>query len=427
MRILILGGSGFIGIAVAKALSDRGHPVAALARDVEAASRRLPRIDWIAADLVDLATPGAWTAMLEGFDAVVNCAGVLQDTARDDVAKVQERAMRALYEAAAPAGLHMIVQVSARTGGSGGETPFLATKRRADDALKASGIPFVILRPAVVIGRNAYGGSALLRALAAFPRVTPLVHADTPMQFVSMNDLVSAVADSLDGTIASGSDFYLAAGETLTLARAVSLHRRWLGLPEAPVLHIPAAIAASTSLIADCLGRLGWRSPLRSTAMLVARGGVTGDTETGDDRLATLAETLAANPAGVQDLWFARLYLAKPLIFGTLAAFWIASGVIALAGWSASAGQLSAAGFSSVAAAILTLTTSLADILLGVGAVVRRFASAALKGMIVLSVIYLLAATALTPELWLEPLGPLVKVFPSVVLALVALAILEER
>ena len=182
-----------------------------------------------------------------------------------------------------------------------------------------------------------------------------------------------------------------------------------------------------TSLIADLLGWLGWRSPLRSTAMLVAQGGVTGDSETANRSLVTLSETLAANPAGVQDLWFARLYLLKPLVFGTLAAFWVASGAIALTGWSASAGQLASAGFPPTVAAVLTLATSVADIMVGLGAMVRRFASAALKCMIGLSAVYLLAATALTPELWLEPLGPLVKVFPSIVLALVALAILEER
>jgi hypothetical protein len=47
--------------------------------------------------------------------------------------------------------------------------------------------------------------------------------------------------------------------------------------------------------------------------------------------------------------------------------------------------------------------------------------------MIALSLAYLANATLLQPGLWLEPLGPLVKVFPSIVLALVALAILEER
>ena len=58
---------------------------------------------------------------------------------------------------------------------------------------------------------------------------------------------------------------------------------------------------------------------------------------------------------------------------------------------------------------------------------VRRFAAPALIGMIALSLAYLAAATVLAPGLWADPLGPLVKVVPSIVLALVALAILDER
>jgi hypothetical protein len=40
---------------------------------------------------------------------------------------------------------------------------------------------------------------------------------------------------------------------------------------------------------------------------------------------------------------------------------------------------------------------------------------------------YLAAGTWLTPELWLDPLGPFVKIFPSVALALAVAALTEER
>ncbi len=247
------------------------------------------------------------------------------------------------------------------------------------------------------------------------------------MQFVSMDDVASAVAEALEGAITVGSDLDLSADETLTLAQAVAVHRRWLGLPEARVLNVPAAIAGGTSLVADLLGRLGWRSPLRSTAMLVARGGVTGDLAVPRRGVATLAETLAAHPAGVQDLWFARLYLMKPLVFGTLAAFWIASGVIALAGWSAAAGQLVSAGFPAPAAAVLTLVTSVADILIGLCTIVTalRVRGAEMHDR---------ALGCLPPDghrpdaaTVARAARPLVKVLPSIVLALVALAIFEER
>lgn len=77
--------------------------------------------------------------------------------------------MLALYRAAVNAGGKLVIQISARTSGAASQLPFLATKRRADVALATSGQRFVILRPALVVGRNAHGGTALVRALASFP------------------------------------------------------------------------------------------------------------------------------------------------------------------------------------------------------------------------------------------------------------------
>jgi hypothetical protein len=143
--------------------------------------------------------------------------------------------------------------------------------------------------------------------------------------------------------------------------------------------------------------------------------------------LKTLRETLAGNPAGVQDLWFARLYLTKPVIFAALSLFWLASGLIALIRFDQSTAHLIDAVGSRPLAVASTLVTSLADIALGAGVLVRRFAAPALVGMVAVSLAYLGAATVLAPGLWADPLGPLVKVVPSIVLALVALAILDER
>lgn len=425
MRVLILGGNGFIGSEMVRASALHGHDVAALARDPGKAAQRMPAIRWLQADIAKLTAPADWLPLLQEIDAVVNCAGALQDGARDDVAAVQFVAMGALYEAASTSDIRLIVQISART--EGAETPFLTTKRQADDALQRSGIPFVLLRPGIVIGRNAYGGSALLRALAAFPLLTPLAHGDGRMQFAALSDVVAAVLDALDGKIATGSDISVTAPQILSLTEAVAIHRRWLGLPPTRAISIPAWVATLVAKGADLLGWLGWRSPLRSTALDVAAGGVAGHPANPDRPAKTLEEALQAAPAGAQDLWFARLYLLKPAIFGTLSLFWLLSGLIALLRFDASAAHLNAVGASAVLAAVLTVVTSLADIALGLGVVVRRTAALALKGMVALSLAYLFGATLLTPGLWADPLGPLVKVLPSIGLALVALAILDER
>jgi hypothetical protein len=47
--------------------------------------------------------------------------------------------------------------------------------------------------------------------------------------------------------------------------------------------------------------------------------------------------------------------------------------------------------------------------------------------MLALTAAYLVSATFAEPELWADPLGPLVKVLPSILLTLATLAILDER
>ena len=88
-----------------------------------------------------------------------------------------------------------------------------------------------------------------------------------------------------------------------------------------------------------------------------------------------------------------------------------------------------AVGFD-VSSANLTLAIikpSLADIALGLAVLVRPWARAACFGMAGLGLAYLALGTILTPWLWADPLGALVKVLPGIALALVTAAMLEER
>ncbi len=428
MKILILGATGFIGSEVVRSLHGRGHAITGLARSVTRATDKWPFVTWISADLARMTQASNWNALVGDHDAIVNCAGALQDGLSDDLAATQEKAMLALYEAAAQAGGRLVIQISARTAGAAADLPFLATKRHADEALTASGLPYVILRPALVVGRNAHGGTALVRALAGCPFILPLVNSTMPVRTVAVDDVAAAVCAAIDGEVPPGSDLELAAEETLTLQDMVTTHRQWLGLPPAPVVNLPAALTRPVSLLADAAGRLGWRSPLRSTAMTVMSEGIIVESEAQPTMtsLKTLKQTLTAHPSGVQDLWFARSYLLKPLVILCLSLFWLLSGLIPLLNINEAAAHFLA--FMPQAPAIaLTLATCLTDIALGVAVLWRPLARKALIGMLLVSAAYLTGGSLLEPGLWLDPLGPLVKVLPSIALTFVALATLDER
>ncbi len=426
MKVLILGATGFIGSALLDRLASDGHAVTGLGRNVARSRLKRPETQWLAADLARMRDASDWKPLIESHDVIVNCAGALQDGLADEVAATQETSMLALY-AAAKASPIRIVQISAPRGGAGSDSAFLATKFRADEALAASGVAHVILRPALVLGRNAHGGSALLRALAALPFVTPLVHADARVETVALSDVAEAVSAAVAGLMPEGCDVVLAHKEPPTLAELVALHRRWLGLPVARTVRLPPALAAPVGLLADLAGRLGWRSPLRSTALSVMAGGVSAqDGARAAVSFLSARQSLSAAPSGVQDLWFARLYLLKPLMIVGLSLFWLLSGAIPLFDLDAARHHFLRFVDHGPATA-LTLATCFADIALGVAVLLRPWARRALFGMLALSVAYLASATLVEPELWADPLGPLVKVLPSLLLTLATLAILDER
>ena len=208
--------------------------------------------------------------------------------------------------------------------------------------------------------------------------------------------------------------------------------RCWLGFkPWRCKVSAPACSIKLLCLTSDLAGLLGWRSPLRTNAMKSLENGITGDTKAWDAAggfpCRSLQETLTSMPATLQERWFSKLYLMLPLAICVLAFFWFSSGVISLISISDAQLVLSERGMSSDTAKLLVVTGSFADIVLGVSVLIRRFSKLACLGMIALSTGYLVSSLFTAPDLWLDPLGPLIKVIPSMALTMFTISILDDR
>ena len=112
-KCLVTGAYGFIGSEVVAALQRRGVQVVGTGRDLALRRRIVPDIDWIACDFNKDVEVAPWLPRLAGIEAVVNCVGVLQQTACDDAGRIHAEATRALFEACAAAGIKRVVHVSA--------------------------------------------------------------------------------------------------------------------------------------------------------------------------------------------------------------------------------------------------------------------------------------------------------------------------
>ncbi|MBA3999577.1 SDR family oxidoreductase [Brevundimonas sp.] len=429
MRVLVLGATGLIGAHIAARLQEQGHQVIAGGRDRRLLERRFSD-RWVHADLAQ-ADEARWTALLRDVNAVVNCAGALQDSLRDDLAAVHDAGVRALLKGCAAAGVKRYVHISAAGLAEDRTTAFNRTKLAGEAAVRASGLNWIILRPGLVLAPTAYGGSALLRALAAFPLAIPAAWPDRVVQVIGMNDLGRAVEAALRPDAPRSLIVDVLHDERLPLGDLLRRLRRWLGHAPAPVLTLPGALARLSGQIADALGWLGWRSPMRTASLEQLRMGVTGDGTAAERHLGvvpgSLDAILNAGPAGVQERWFATLYLMKPALIGMLAAFWFVSGVIGLVARDSAEAVLIAAGLSHDFSRAAVVGGSLVDLALGAAVLFRPWTRLALLGMIAVTAVYLAGATLFRPDLWLDPLGSLLKTLPAAVLALVALAILDER
>ena len=429
-RVLLLGPKGFIGSNIARQLLARGYEVIGLGRGRPPVSPALG--GWIGADLNRLTTAEAWAAHLRNVDAVVNASGALQTGARDRLGESQGRAIVALVAACEAAGVPRFVQISAPGATLRSSTEFMRTKASADARLKTASLDWTILRPGLVIGRDAHGGTALIRALAAFPLIVPLIRPCGRIQTVAMDDVARVAAMAVAGEIGPRRDLELVEAQPHAMREIVLAHRAWLGVrPPLAVVEFPGAIARPLGWIADALGWLGWRSPLRSTALRVMREDVLGDPRPAGAalgrELSSLAETLATLSATAQDRVQARLFLLLPLIVASLAILWLGSGLLGLVRTDAAAAVLRGHGIGEWLALLFVRVGSVADLVLGAAILVRRTARPAALGMAALTLVYAAGACIFRPDLWLDPLGPMLKTLPVLILALVAWAALEDR
>ncbi|MEJ1967354.1 MAG: SDR family oxidoreductase [Rhizomicrobium sp.] len=430
--IAVLGASGLIGGAVAQHLLAIGVPVLAVARRFTAAQKAAFGAGAVETPVVAL-DPPALRQVLAKADIVINCIGVLQDGPRGDTADVHSGFVARLLEALAATGA-LLIHLSIPGSSDGDATSFSRSKRAAEGAIAAGAVPSVILRPGMVIAPGAYGGSALIRALAVLPFDLSRREAGRPFAVTAIGDLARTVVLVVTRWRAGARSWHVVwdvmALEPSTVGDVLDGFRKRLGGPVARLV-LPSWIMTLGARLGDFASVPGWAPPIRSTALREMRRGVEGDpagwiAATGI-RPASLSEILQALPVTIQETWFARLYLAKALIVVTLVMFWDVSAVIALSAFGAAAAILTAHGFALWQANAVTLVSSLADMSVGIAIAFRRTARRGLMAGIGLSLFYMASAAVITPELWLEPLGALVKTGPAIVLMLAALAILEDR
>jgi uncharacterized protein YbjT (DUF2867 family) len=421
MRILLTGANGFIGRYLLARLIDAGYDVVPAVRNPAQMDAMLGKPLSLAVDFNHDITPEVWTPRLAGFDAVINCAGILQGRRGQSIDAIHDAAPKALFAACERSGVRRVIQISAIS--IGADTAYARTKLAADTALAASRLDWVILRPSLVYASDAYGGTALFRALAALPFFIPVIgKGDQLFQPIHVDDLASIIIAIL-ATPELRARVIAPVGPDRIAFKDILLDlRRWLGLPNASLVRIPPALVTVAARVGDMTG-----GTINSTSLRQLEFGNTGSF---DDVISATGvrprpwlDGLKAMPAQTQDGWHARLYFLRPALRWAIGVTWIASGFTGLLQRAELAGRYSALGITLDMRAVWL--SCLVDLLLGFAVIARRPWAAVAQFMVV--ALYTAVLSVAQPTLWLDPFGPLLKNVPFVVAILVLAAIETDR
>ncbi len=420
---LVTGAGGFLAGFIIAALREHGWRVLRGVRSPEAVDE-----DAHHCDFERLREPRHWAPQLAGVDAVVNVAGILRETGTRRFDTIHHDAPLALAQACVDCGVRRFVQISAL--GDSTDGAFVTSKHRFDDALLGLPLSAVVLRPSVVYSASgSYGGTSLLRALAAMPGVLLLPgDGEWLIQPLAAEDLAQLVVHALESGECGA--FEVGGPHPISLRAYQQRWRAWLRLPVARVVRIPEALASLGVSLSEWLGR----GPMAATTWRMLRRGNVTAIDAGE-RLhrsfgcapRALDDVLAGRPSQAQDRWHARLYLVAPALRMGIVLLFLISAWVGFATPSAEIQRLAAGSLLSLLHPVeLARGAAVIDLVLGIALLIGARVRWVIAAMLALIAAYTLAFGLMLPALWLDPLGGLAKNL-VVLPALAALWILSER
>lgn len=246
--ILVTGGTGFLGRHVVRKLAESGEKVRVLARNPTPP----PAVNGVEHARGDISNPGPLADAMRGCAAVVHLVGIIRETYRQSFNRVHAAGTRNVVSAAKAAGVKKIVYVSALGARPGARSRYHKTKWAAEEAVRNSGIPWVILSPSVIVGPEDRFVNLLAGMIRSFPGALGFVpvigNGKNKLQPIAVDDVAECVAKAAVNDGLSAKEYALTGPDVFTFDELLDTIMSVLVAPRWKI-HIPMGLAKIAAIL----------------------------------------------------------------------------------------------------------------------------------------------------------------------------------
>ena len=279
MKVLVTGGTGFIGQNVVRCLVAAGHEPRLLVRDVESVKARAMAAE-LKAELAsgDIHDAASLNTAVTGVDAVIHLVGIISEIGRNTFEEVHVGATRRLLDAAKHAGVRRWVQMSALGTRPDARARYHRTKWAAEELVRASGLDWTIFRPSIVYGPGD-GLVGLFAKMSRWSPVLPVMGSGAGlMQPIHVDQVAKAFVGALTTPASVGQTYDLCGDERFRFVEILGLILRALGRRRL-IVHFPMPIARLQAMVMESVFPVILRqaSPLTRDQLLMLEEENVGD------------------------------------------------------------------------------------------------------------------------------------------------------
>lgn len=252
-KILVLGGSGFVGRSVVTRLARRRWAITVPTRS-RARSRALlvePRVELVEADVHDERT---LVRLLQGCAAAINLVGIVNEKRNDGsgFAHAHVALAEKLVRACRSNGVERVIQMSAlKADAERAPSHYLRTKGQAERVIASSGLAYTIFRPSTIFGPDDSFINRFARLLRRLPTL-PLPRADARFAPAYVDDVADAFATALESPESVSATYELCGPDIYSLEEIVRYVRGVLGVRRI-VMPVPDALGRVQAWIGEYL------------------------------------------------------------------------------------------------------------------------------------------------------------------------------